>query len=376
MSASSPASRLPFWALHLAGWGALGVAMWVGVVAEAERPAVALAHKLIFAAIGAGLTLGLRPLYRWLRQRRPPTLVLVAVCAACSYAVSVVWAGATTAATRAFDAAVLGTPFGPVRPWWFFGGALFFSFIVVAWSALYFGVSTDLAARAERERAARTEALLSEARLQALRYQLNPHFLFNALNALSTLVVDGERDRAERMVSRLSDFLRLTLARGGAAEVPLSEEVEFARRYLDVEGVRFGDRLRVAIDVEADALAAYVPPLLLQPLVENAVRHGVLPLEGGGSVHVGGRRLGADRLVLQVADDGPGLPPTSDSDAPDSGTGHVGLANVRARLAAAYGDDAALSLRRAEGGGCLAEVDLPFRERPTLPTAPEGVLAG
>ncbi|MGB3543755.1 sensor histidine kinase [Rubrivirga sp.] len=357
-----PPSRISFWALHLGGWAALGLAMWLGVVGEAGRPVVALAHKLIFATVGAGLTLGLRPLYRRLRQRRLSVVALVAVCAACSYAVSVAWAGATTAATQAFDAAVLGEPFGPVQTWWFFGGALFFSFIVVAWSALYFGVSYDLEVRAERERALEAEGLLHQARLWALRYQLNPHLLFNALNALSTLIVEHENDRAERMVARLADFLRLTLSRGEVTEVRLADEVDFARRYLDIERVRFGDRLRVAFDVDADALGAHVPPLLLQPLVENAVRHGVLPREEGGAVRVEGRRVGTEsgRLLLRVEDDGRGLAEgTTMSDG-------VGLANVRARLAAMYGADASLTLHRADGGGFVVQIDLPYRSGPDL----------
>ncbi|MEM0961664.1 MAG: histidine kinase, partial [Bacteroidota bacterium] len=343
-----------------------GLAMWLGVLPESERPVVALAHKLIFATAGALLTLGLRPLYQRLRRRRAPVPVIVAVSAVCAYAVSVVWTGATTAATRAFNTAVFGDAFGPVQSWWFFSGALFFSFIVVAWSALYFGISYDVAGRAERERTLRAEGLLHDARLQALRYQLNPHFLFNTLNALSTLIVEGDGHRAEQMVARLSDFLRLTLARGDVPEVSLADEVDFARRYLDIERVRFEDRLRVAYAIDADALDACVPPLLLQPLVENAVRHGVLPQEAGGTVRIEGHRARGEsgRLCLRVVDDG--LGPSGDA-APGGPAGGVGLANVRARLAATYGRDASLTIRRAEGGGCVAQIDLPYRRQREVP---------
>ena len=345
-----------FWPLHLGGWATLGVAMWLGVLPEVDRPALALAHKMIFAALGAALTLALRPMYRALRARRPPVPVLVAACAAASYAVSLVWSGATTAATFALDAVVLGDPFPAPRTWWVTGGALFFSFVVVAWSALYVGLSTDRDARASRERALAAEALAAEARLAALRYQLDPHFLFNTLNALSTLIVAGENGAAERMVARLADFLRLTLARGEVAEVALADEIDFVERYLEVERVRFGDRLRVTVDVETAALSVPVPPLLLQPLVENAVRHGVLPREEGGAVAIEGRRTAGGGLRLRVSDDGP------DASAA-SGVG-VGLANVRARLDAAYGGDASFEAGPDAAGGWTAEVTVPHRDGP------------
>jgi two-component system, LytTR family, sensor kinase len=187
--------------------------------------------------------------------------------------------------------------------------------------------------------------------LQALRYQLNPHFLFNTLNAISTLVVDKRNAEAGKMISRLSDFLRLTLDRPDVEEVPLSDEIEFARRYLEIEQVRFGDRLSVNIDVDDDAWTARVPALVLQPLVENAIRHAVAPREAGGRIEIGARVAGR-AVQVWVADDGPGL------NANGNGTG-IGLANTRERLQQLYGS--AHRFQLVNGCGLRAELEIPLR---------------
>jgi sensor histidine kinase YesM len=170
---------------------------------------------------------------------------------------------------------------------------------------------------------------------------------------VSTFIVEEKNRDAERMVARLSDFLRLTLECGSDVEAPLADELDFARRYLDIEQIRFGDRLVVKEDVDPEALSARVPPLLLQPLVENAVRHGIMPREEGGTLLIEARQV-SDRLLLRVVDDGPG--PPSDPD-PEEG---VGLSNTKARLESLYGDAHRFSLNRADGGGCVVRVELPF----------------
>lgn len=207
---------------------------------------------------------------------------------------------------------------------------------------------------------ARLEAQLSEARLSALRMQLNPHFLFNTLNAVSALV---ERDPAgvRTMIARLSSLLRRVLDDDGAAEVPLRDEMAFLRDYLDVQRVRFQGRMEVEEAVAPDLLDALVPPLLLQPLVENAVGHGIRSIEEGvGRIRLTGRRVG-DRLVLTVEDNGPGLGGVLDG---QGGSGGVGLQNTRARLDALYGADGVLTLRDADGTGVIAEVALPYLQAP------------
>ncbi len=153
--------------------------------------------------------------------------------------------------------------------------------------------------------AAQLETRLVEAQLQALHRQVHPHFLFNTLHAISALV-HRDPDRADAMIERLSDMLRVTLSTVGVQEVTVRQELDFLRAYLDIEQVNFGSRLRVTLDVDAEVLDALVPNLVLQPLAENALRHGLAPLPGGGSLEVTARRDG-DVLVLCVSDDGRGL---------------------------------------------------------------------
>jgi signal transduction histidine kinase len=208
----------------------------------------------------------------------------------------------------------------------------------------------------EREaQAARLAAQVAEARLGALRMQLHPHFLFNSLNAITVLVRDQDTASASRMLDLLSDVLRQVLRSDQSHEVRLADELRFLERYLAIEQVRFSDRLSVRFDVDESLLDASVPEFLLQPLVENALRHGIAKRADGGLVEVAARRDG-DSLLLTVADNGPGLDPT----APSDGNG-LGLANIRERLTTLYGRRGSLVLSTREGGGAVATVRIPFR---------------
>jgi LytS/YehU family sensor histidine kinase len=207
----------------------------------------------------------------------------------------------------------------------------------------------------ERElRASRLEAQLAQVQLHALRAQLNPHFLFNALNALSALI-HSDPAAADRMVLRLGELLRQALDAGDDAEVPLRDEMRLVERYLDVMKVRLGDRLEVRLELDPAALDAYVPNLLLQPLVENAVQHGIGGRAEAGELGIAARREGQS-LVLEVRDDGPGVPA-----APRE---RVGLGNTRLRLRQLYGDAQELVLEPGEGGGARVRVRLPYRTVP------------
>jgi hypothetical protein len=204
-------------------------------------------------------------------------------------------------------------------------------------------------------RAARLQLSLVEARIHALRMELNPHFLFNALNAASGLVRKRENDAAVDMLARLGDLLRTTLDREMPAEVALSEEIHYLGRFVDIELVRFGDRLRVTWDVDADVRNALVPPLILQPLVENALRHGIARRPGPAQLRISARRVGL-LLELAVRDSGEGLLP--DGRSPREG---IGLSNTRARLTELYGPEAAsLEVADVPGEGVRARLLLPF----------------
>ena len=206
----------------------------------------------------------------------------------------------------------------------------------------------------ERElRASELETRLAQARLQALQMQLNPHFLFNTLHAISSLMHKNV-DAADRMLTRLSDLLRHALESTDTQVVPLREELDFLRRYLEIEQTRFGPRLAVRFDIAPESLEAEVPNLVLQPLVENAIRHGIEPLAAAGQIELYARRE-AGMLLLQVQDNGKGLPPGAPLDE------GVGLANTRARLHQLYGSGHRLEAANRPEGGFAVRVAIPWR---------------
>jgi two-component system, LytTR family, sensor kinase len=226
---------------------------------------------------------------------------------------------------------------------------VYFALVGIEHALFYFGE-----AREREMQAVRLSGQLAEARLGALRMQLNPHFLFNSLNAITVLVRDQQTAAAARMLELLSDVLRQVLRADATHETLLSKELEFVERYLAIEQVRFSDRLRPRIEADPPALDAIVPSFVLQPLVENALRHGIARKATAGELQITAR-VERSELVLTVRDDGPGLQGTPKR------PGGVGLENMRARLAALYGDRATLTVADAPGGGVIASVRLPFR---------------
>jgi len=217
----------------------------------------------------------------------------------------------------------------------------------------------------EREaQAAQLAGRLAQAQLQALRMQLNPHFLFNTLNAVSSLMLK-DVPAANKMISRLGELLRLTLE-NTQQEVPLQQELDFLRRYLDIERIRFGDRLQLKMDIDPATLSAAVPNLILQPLVENAVHHAIEPLEAGGKIELRAIRDNGC-LVLQVSDNGPGLRPHAapEDEAPMDTRERIGLKNTRERLRKLYGDSQRFDLVSNAMGGVTASLSIPFHAAAT-----------
>jgi sensor histidine kinase YesM len=236
--------------------------------------------------------------------------------------------------------------------------ALFLSFTALAgWSALYFGINFYLILEEQIDQNVHLENQASSAQLAMLRYQLNPHFLFNTLNSISTLVLLKQTERANAMLSRLSSFLRYTLANEPTAHVTVSQEVETLKLYLEIEKMRFEDRLRPKFDIDPAAEKARLPSMLLQPLVENAIKYAVTPQEDGAEICVTVRLVG-DRVLLGVSDTGPGLMPTKSR--PSLSTG-VGIANIRERLAQAYGPDHRFDVRAMPTGGFGVEIEIPYQ---------------
>lgn len=358
----APTRRAPLWFLILAAWlvPALlsGFDTYMQNRLDGHEPDW---HWVIFNSLDWLLYALLTPIvFRASRRfplRRPHVPRHVAIHVAAALGMCVAWAALGTvlrlAIFRPADLTAHALWLG-FASWVFttlpFGVGVYFALVGIQHAFFY------LAEAREREtQAARLAAQLSEARLGALRMQLNPHFLFNSLNAVTVLVRDRKTAEASRMLELLSDILREVLQTDRSHETSLSQEIEFIERYLAIERVRFSDRLRPVITVDSSIARAAVPRFLLQPLVENALRHGIARRGDAGLVEIRGRREG-EQLVLTVRDDGPGLPATPAS------TAGVGLSNIRARLAELYGSAANLNVSNAEGGGVIATVRLPYRE--------------
>ena len=341
-----------FWTLHFGGWFILYIALVVAVLTE-QALGYALAHKAVTVVLGLLITTGLWPIYRHLFRRGTAPWLVLAVSIAASYVGAYFW---DLGFVLTYNAA-LAPLFGEEA--WALGKISFFRAIynapyLLAWSLLYFGIKYYQALIEERERSLRAQAEAHQARLRALRYQLNPHFLFNTMNAISTLIVEERNREATRMIAQLSDFLRMTLEGSGEAQVPLAEEIEFTRRYLEIEQIRLGDRLRVHFEVDDDALPLPVPAMILQPLVENAIKHAISPSEEGGWIRIEARRTGP-WLLLRIMDSGAGF----DRSHAASSDG-IGLANTRERLQQLYGDRQRFELSKSRDGGLSVSIQLPL----------------
>ncbi len=347
------------WAVTLLAWSLVAAVFGtIRYVYYFERHHLTWGQSIAYSGIDAGLWAVLTPVliafgehFRLDRETWPrlPLHLAVAIVLPVAY-----WFPALSL-TR-----TLGTAFGhPMWAWELTRGdfvAAYLNNLVVATQIL--AVSQGLVfhreSRERAARAARLEVELARAQLQLLRMQLEPHFLFNTLHAIATLV-HGQPDAAERMIVLLSDLLRRALRERDGHEVALREELAFLDRYLEIEHVRFPGRLHVARAIEDSALDALVPPLLLHPLVENAIRHGLSRRTEGGRMGLEARRRGT-RLELRVWDDGAG----SADDPTTAGSG-IGLANTRARLAQLYGANHAFDLRRGASGRTEVTVSVPFR---------------
>jgi len=321
-----------FWTLHIGGWLAYALSQYLGTLlydSKYEHMKGYLTVIMIATVSGFLLSLELRYIYRRLWTRSPRVVMFVALLSC--YLFALVWRVIINSAYMMFTSDSMEWEMKSGLE--FFSNAMHSSYLLLCWTGIYFGIKYYESLQQQREATLRAAALAQEAQLKMLRYQLNPHFLFNTLNAISTLILDNENRTANQTVMRLSEFLRYTLDQDPMKKVTLRQEIEAMNLYLTTEKLRFGERLRLEFAVEERALEALVPSLLLQPLIENAVKYAVSPAEQGGTIRVEGRARGV-MLELAVSDDGPGL---TNGSAAGTGRG-VGLRNIRERLAVLYDD--------------------------------------
>jgi two-component system LytT family sensor kinase len=343
-----------FWSLHAAGWAAYGLTQYFGALLY-EKPSSYARVIAVAAVSGFVLSMPMRFIYRRL-WGRPPRLMITGVLATCY-----------------ITALTLRIVINLSYKW----------FVEPDWQAKtlfeLFGIKFYESQRKQEEAMLKAVALAQEAQLKMLRYQLNPHFLFNTLNAISTLILDNQNRKANQAVTRLSEFLRYTLDQDPMKKVTLRQEIEALDLYLGTERLRFGERLRLEYAIEEPALSALVPSLLLQPLLENSLKYAVSAREQGGLVRIEGRtREGL--LELSVIDDGPGL---REGTTPGERRG-VGLRNTRERLAVLYGDNCRFAVLNSRPG---LRVDMalpletagasgePAKPQPLQPGVPRGAHA-
>lgn len=345
--ATADTNRL-FWQLQISGW--LGVAVFSYLTALVNgRSWDAWQITLPVYLVGFLGTLGLRYLLRLWRGLAPLPLAVAMllpaalVGGAMSVTLGIAW--------------VLKEPDKSVETSRWLGAMVGYTYLILAWTFLYITLRFYRELQIQTRQTLQATAMAHQAQLKMLRYQLNPHFLFNTLNAISTLILDRDTRTANRMVQALSAFLRHSLDSDPMQRVSLRQELEAIQLYLDIEKLRFGDRLRLRLDVEEACKDALLPSLLLQPLIENAIKYAVAGRVEGGEIAILARRCGP-LLELVVQDDGPGC---GEQGPEPAGDGHgVGLANTRDRLRVLYGDRQQFSAGNREGGGFEVRMRLPL----------------
>jgi two-component system LytT family sensor kinase len=338
-----------FWLLQSAGWAGYLVVRTLGGIAN-NMGLLFIIPTALTTATGYSLTLLMAAIYRRLIKQRPIVTwggsIVILVIAAAVFSTIEVWAHATFYRPGSMPEGVQ-----------FFGAILLDLSLLSAWSALYYGINFYLMLEEQTNQMSRLESQASTAQLAMLRYQLNPHFLFNTLNSISTLVLLKQTERANAMLSRLSSFLRYTLVNEPTAQVTLAQEVETLKLYLEIEKMRFEDRLRPRFVIDPAASMARLPSLLLQPLVENAIKYAVTPQEEGADIAVEAR-LAGDRVQITVSDTGPGLNEAAPRATYSTG---VGLPNIRDRLAQAFGGDHRFDIQSNREGGFAVMIEIPFQ---------------
>jgi two-component system, LytTR family, sensor kinase len=337
-----------FWFLQSLGWTGYFLLRSLSGFANSMGP-MWVVHTALLTATGYSLTLLMGALFR--RLIKMPVIwtavlsLFAVVVASMAFSIIETWSYATFLKPDS-------------RPVGFeYLGAILLNFaLLAAWAALYYGINYYILLEEQLNQRERLESQASSAQLAMLRYQLNPHFLFNTLNSISTLVLLKQTERANAMLARLSSFLRYTLANESTAKVTLAQEVETLKLYLEIEKMRFEDRMRPHFRVDPETIGAKLPSLLLQPLIENAIKYAVTPSETGADIWITASREG-EAVRIEVADNGGG----GNADMAATQSTGVGLANIRERLVQAYGNAHGFTTRTNERGGFSVIIEIPYQ---------------
>lgn len=340
-----------FWLLHIGGWLVYGITKWINALALGKDYGFVV-FSACSVVVGFFLTLGIRAALKRVWRYGFGWIMGVAMPLVCISAI--VFSAADT-----LTYSLLYEPDWRPEPREYLGIAFIQSFLLTSWVGLYVGIKFYIQYREESIRVLKMTAMAHQAQLAMLRYQLNPHFLFNTLNAVSTLVMDDRAALATKMLDKLSAFLRYSLITQPTDKVTLAQEIDALNLYLDIEKVRFDDRLNVTIDVPHTAQKALLPSLILQPLIENAIKYAIAPSETGGSIFLRAQQHDS-HLVITITDTGPGLPEGGFGPS-ISGSG-VGLVNTQERLSQIYQSDYQFEMTNRDAGGLEITLSLPFEE--------------
>ena len=339
-----------YWALQAIGWGGYLFFILLSAVLYDRVDGVMVMYTASAMLTGLVLSMIIREGLRMTWEK--PLGMRVALTLGYIVVTSAVWSYIKFyAAYRIWRIVEMEKAFAEYLHWFSYSFC-----ILLAWTGLYFGIRYYQMMQQEREKSLRISAMAHQAQLKMLRYQLNPHFLFNTLNAISTLIMDQRGQVANRMVTGLSKFLRYSLDNDPMQKITLAQEVDAMKLYLDIEKVRFEDRLEVALHVEEGASRALIPSLLLQPLIENAIKYAVARSETGGTIRLDARVVDGD-LLLEVSDDGPGVALVDGMLPPANG---VGLTNTRERLQVLYGERQSCDFSLAEPHGLKVSIRIPY----------------
>jgi len=347
-----------FWRLQLVGWGGSMLVRASSSLANA-RPVDFFIIILIATITGFSVSTILSVIYGRLINLRPlvtwgaTVLVLAAAVAVSAFINGWVLSLYQAGSESSFVSLLLGVFYLDLT-------------LLAAWTGLYYAINYFLQVEEQADRLERLGAQATSAQLAMLRYQLNPHFLFNTLNSISTLVLLKQTEPANAMLTRLSGFLRHTLITQPGGKVTVAQEVDTLKLYLEIERMRFEERLRTEFRIDPAASEACIPSLLLQPLVENAIKYAVSAQEEGARIRLSAQVMGK-RLRLTVSDTGPGMPLQKDGEwrsslppASSSNSTGVGLANIRDRLGQAYGDDHRFTIETPPDGGFTVSIEIPL----------------
>jgi two-component system, LytTR family, sensor kinase len=339
-----------FWLLHSAGWLGFALIHYLGSLLHDLRDIFVV---IIFLNAYAGwlFTIPLRYIYRRAWNLSPLKIALVVIFT--SYFTGTLW----QVIKNLNYWEIYKHGYKPDFWLYYMQNSVWSFYIILSWSGLYFGIKYYQMLQKAKQNVLHANTVAHQAQLKMLRYQLNPHFLFNTLNAISTLILVNENKTANAMVTRLSEFLRYSLDKDPMKKVTLTSEIQALGYYLDIEKVRFEERLQVVYNISDDCNNALVPSMILQPLAENAIKYAIAVQEQGGIITINVSHFGND-LLIEMADSGPGAKIEQDNFFREKG---VGLVNTRERLQALYQDKFSLVVANNYPSGVKVDIRIPYQ---------------